>query len=146
MSVGRKPRKPLRRLSSLRRGAPVKARNPKRRASEFARCYGSRARVNWIRSLPCVGCAGYPSENAHTGKNHAGYKADADTIAPLCRRCHRAYDEHRAPFDTAFARKAVQVHAAFRAAQWERMGQFTPLAAIVPGVVADLLERAEDDA
>jgi hypothetical protein len=51
-----------------------------------------------------------------------GYKGDAESVVPMCRPCHQAYDEHRAPFDTALAREAVQLHAAVTAAQWDRMG------------------------
>jgi hypothetical protein len=65
------------------------ARNGARRDREFARAYGSTERVILVQSLPCVVCAATPCENAHTGRNHAGYKADADTIVPLCPAHHR---------------------------------------------------------
>lgn len=35
---------------------PIKKRNAKRRASEFARCYHSRARVAFVKSMPCLYC------------------------------------------------------------------------------------------
>jgi hypothetical protein len=110
------------RRTPLTRRARVKPVNPTRKARAFARAYGSRERVRWVQSLPCVGCGGGPSDNAHTATGGTGYKADAETIAPLCRPCHQAYDQHRAPFDTALAREAVQLQAAVTAAQWDRMG------------------------
>jgi hypothetical protein len=68
-----------------------KPRPRKRSASEFARIYGSKARVAWVKSLPCVvgngSCAG-PTENAHTTTGGMGRKAEAGTIVPLCRWHH----------------------------------------------------------
>lgn len=75
-----------------RRRKPLAKRNAKRRTSEFARCYGSRARVAWVKAQPCVvgslGCDG-PSQNAHTANGGMGRKADADTIVPMCDGHHR---------------------------------------------------------
>jgi hypothetical protein len=69
-------------------------RRKKRSASEFARIYGSKARVEWIKAQPCLiarmgcdGCAG-PIENAHNGTGGMGRKADAASIVPLCRAHH----------------------------------------------------------
>lgn len=96
------PRKAIRRMSEKKRASlkgPVfstiskrsespRKRNPKRKASEFRRCYGSRERVLFVKGLPCSACggAGY-SENAHVppkGEAGTGYKADYRFIAPLC--------------------------------------------------------------
>lgn len=58
-------------------------------ARAYARKYGSKARVEFVRSLPCAACGvvGY-SENAHVPpKSEAGgtgRKADYRFIAPLC--------------------------------------------------------------
>lgn len=64
------------------------ARKSKRKPSEFARIYGSKARVEWVKSLPCGACyvAGY-TENAHLtpkGEKGTGYKGHHRFIAPLC--------------------------------------------------------------
>ena len=66
-----------------------KAVNPARRKREWDRAYGSKERVQWVRTLPCVACGrvGF-SENAHVtntdksggGSRRAGYQC----IAPLC--------------------------------------------------------------
>ncbi len=100
----------------MRRGGPMK-RSPMRKrsrsASEFARVYGSKERVEWVKSLPCVGCGIGPSVNAHTVGGGTSRKADAETIAPLCHWCHLKYDQHRAPFDTE-ASRALMIVAAVR--------------------------------
>lgn len=80
-------RKPIKRSGSpiKRSGRPRKS-NPKRRRSEFARCYHSKERVEFVKSLPCAACGvqGY-SENAHVlGNGGMSRKADYTTIAPLC--------------------------------------------------------------
>lgn len=81
----------------------IRARNPKRQRQEFARAYGSEARVEWVKSQPCAVCrvGGY-TENAHCPpKSHAGgtgRKADSRFIVPLCGDrigtigCHGMYD------------------------------------------------------
>ena len=75
--------------TSITRRTPIRPRNAKRRAKNWPRMYGSPERVQFVASLPCCVCATIPSENAHTGRNHMGYKADAATIVPLCAPCHR---------------------------------------------------------
>ena len=73
----------------MRRTA-LKARNERRRASEFARAYGSEARVMAIKALACYACVkGWPSENAHLGNGGMGRKADWTEIVNLCADCHR---------------------------------------------------------
>jgi hypothetical protein len=119
----------------LRRGAPMKRtgriKPRKRSASEFARVYGSRARVAWIKGLPCIACVaasplfGMPgaslSHNAHTVSGGQGRKADAATIVPLCASHHRRYDEYKAPFDYEPARDAMKRAAARIDAEWDRI-------------------------
>lgn len=87
-----KRRTPLKATAPLRRSGPIKKR--KRKASEWSRIYGSKARVEWVKSLPCSVrlCAvltAAPSENAHIETGGMGRKANADTIIPLCRGHHR---------------------------------------------------------
>ncbi len=76
----------------------VKKRNAGRRVSEFARAYGSRARVQFVKQYAClVGdayCIGEPIDNAHTIGGGMGRKADATTIVPLCRYHHRELHRH----------------------------------------------------
>lgn len=43
-------RSPLRRTGRLARRKPVKKVNAQRRASEFARAYGSTERVEWVKT------------------------------------------------------------------------------------------------
>lgn len=84
------PRKPIPRRSPMKRGGKIAPK--KRSASEFARIYGSRARVAWVKTLRCcvhtLGCIG-PIDNAHTENGGMGRKADARTIVPLCNHLHR---------------------------------------------------------
>ena len=100
----------------------------KRKPSEFARIYGSKARVEWVKSLPCCVCrlrglleknqhAG-ESYNAHTENGGMGYKAGYETIAPLCARHHMQFDQHIAPFDKPSMRLAVRALAADTHAAW----------------------------
>ncbi len=93
----------------------AKRKSWKRKPSEFKRIYGSKARVEFVKSLACAACSvvGY-SENAHVlGNGGTGRKADYKTIAPLCGQhpmnirpgnyyaagCHYLYDN--APFSIA---------------------------------------------
>lgn len=70
---------------------PLRAKNAKRAASEFARCYHSEERVEWVRSLPCVvgGCRNDSIENAHIEGDGTSRKAGYEKIVPLCRTHHR---------------------------------------------------------
>lgn len=76
--------------------------NPKRRKSEYARAYHSKARSAFVASLPCQMCFRVgPSDNAHVGKEGkgAGRKANYNQIAALCRTCHSAFDNGWFPFE-----------------------------------------------
>jgi hypothetical protein len=66
-----------------------KARNEKRRASEFARCFHSAERVAFVQGLPCVVSGESPCENAHIAGDGIGRKAGYDKIIPLAPRLHR---------------------------------------------------------
>lgn len=96
--------------------SPVKRSNPARKKKEFARCYHSRARVAFVKSLDCAacGCSGH-SENAHVlGNDGMGRKAGYQTVAPLCGAhpsryvpgivigCHEYFDRCRSRFDASF--------------------------------------------
>ena len=87
----------------------------KRSASEFARIYGSRERVEWVKTLPCavascgLSCGPCDGEihNAHTVSGGKGRKADAATVAPLCAKHHAAFDQYKPPFDTRESRAVI---------------------------------------
>lgn len=75
----------------MQRRSKPKARNPKRRAKEFVRCYHSAERVEFVKSLPCLVCGPrtcVPIENAHIVGDGMGRKAGYDTIVPLCKELH----------------------------------------------------------
>lgn len=76
----------IKRKTKLKAGKPIKAK--KRSASDFARVYGSKARVEFVKSLPCVACNATPSDNAHIKSGGMGRKADYTDIVPLCSKCH----------------------------------------------------------
>jgi len=106
------PRKPVRWLQRSTR--PIKAK--KRKPSEFARIYGSRKRVRWMKSQPCVFCAGLSpffsrtdgsSHNAHTEHDGMGRKGSYLGIIPLCPTHHKRYDERLAPPHLPTIRKAL---------------------------------------
>ena len=76
--------------SPLRRGTKrIKARNAKRRTSEFARCYRSKRYLRHIHAHPCYACGKHgETDAAHGESGGMGYKAGWETLLPLCRRCH----------------------------------------------------------
>ena len=65
-------------------------KNAKRAASEFTRCYGSKARVKAVKAMPCVVpyCGYWRSfgcENAHVpSKSGTSRKGDAKHVVPCC--------------------------------------------------------------
>jgi hypothetical protein len=87
----------LRRKSYLKRHAPLRpgsrklGTNRKRKATRFARNYGSLTRVLWFKSLPCV-CEGlHPACYGETQNSHTRSKAvegDAEDIIPQSAGCH----------------------------------------------------------
>lgn len=88
----KRPRKALK-LSTKRipRSARPKARNAKRKASEWTRAYGSQARVAFVKELWCIvglsTCRG-ACHNAHIEGDGMGRKANADKVVPLCPTHH----------------------------------------------------------
>lgn len=108
-------KKPLQRSSPPKRSSRVKNVNRRRKAKEFARAYGSKERVTWVKARPCEACnvIGY-SGNAHLlGNGGAGRKGRHTTIGALCGPrpaahdfvwpgCHSLYDEHRSSFNQIF--------------------------------------------
>ncbi len=107
------------RKTPMRRGGRIKAK--KRKPSEFARIYGSKARVEFVKGLPCVACGGtaYCSENHHIEGDGVARKAHYTLIIPLCPGCHLAWHH--------FGRRYVESHGGFlsdrAAAETERLWQ-----------------------
>ena len=79
----------------IRRTKPIKRSGriaPKSRtAGEFARIYGSKARVRWVKAQPCVSCGEGPCQNHHTQNGGLSRKSDYVHIVPLCAHCHHAH-------------------------------------------------------
>lgn len=89
--------KPIKRTARLRNGCRIKPVNRKRKASRFARNYGSSERAQWVNSHPCIcggqhpACAGR-TVNAHlVSKAHRGTAAD---VVPLSDGCHTEQHQH----------------------------------------------------
>lgn len=66
----------------------------KRKPSEFARIYGSKERVAWVTSQPCIACHRTACDGHHITVKGMGIKADYDQIIPLCRSHHSAIHAH----------------------------------------------------
>jgi hypothetical protein len=81
---------------------PMKKTNRKRRVSEFARCYHSQGRVEWVKAQPCVVSGYTPCDNAHIEGDGAGRKAAFDKIVPLARKHHRELHKGRAAFEKKY--------------------------------------------
>lgn len=126
------------RKTPLRRKTPLQSK-PKRKprsAEEYARIYGSKERVAFVKALPCLYCcavhplialAWHPdaenrvySENAHTVTGGKGRKADADTIVPLCPTHHRMYDRREKLLGNPEVRAYLQSKAPEVEAMWRR--------------------------
>lgn len=94
----------------------VRKVNPKRRAKEWARAYGSKERVRFVAALPCcVTSAEHTpgeSENHHIENGGKSRRADARFIVPLCRLHHRVlHDCGRQTFERAFCTNLKRVAA-----------------------------------
>lgn len=103
----------------IARGAKPKAVNAVRKRREFQRTYHSKARVEWVKSQPCVACRRMGSVNAHTTGGGMSRKGDYTTIVPLCHVDHVRYDEYLAPFDQPFVRELVASAAALTEKRWQ---------------------------
>ncbi len=134
-------RKPIKRGKPPKRSGRIKPK--KRSASEFARIYGSKERVAWVKSQPCVYCNALspffgesqrgPSHNAHTVTGGMGRKAGFETIVPLCASHHRRYDEHLKPFDDPDLRHILKtIWARSIAARWDMHVLRNALASLLP--------------
>ena len=99
-------RKPLKRKASLKTRKPIPKKNKKRADANYARAYGSKARVAFIKTLACGVCGTTPSDNAHIhgSKSGMGRKGPYTDIIPLCQSCHTLYDEYKLKLDPAALR------------------------------------------
>lgn len=103
--------------------------NRQRREKEFARAYGGKARVEFVKALGCCICKATPSDNAHLpSRSGMSRKGDAERIVPLCRLHHRelhergqASVEQRHGIDLDIWAEAVTI--AWEARQNERQGE-----------------------
>lgn len=98
-------------FSTITKRSKIKTRNPKRRAREFARAFGSEERVAFVQGLPCcvAGCRVGPCDNAHSSGGGAGRKGDATTVIPLCRGHHR--EQHQIGAGSFAIRYALNLRA-----------------------------------
>ena len=115
---------------ALRSRKRIRPRNPERRASEWARAFGSRVRVLFVAALPCrvpICRTEQRSENAHATTGGTSRKADADKILPLCRRHHR--ELHGIGRRTFEARHGIDLLACAEWTEWKwrQAGDFPDL-------------------
>lgn len=99
-----KRRAPLKRRTPLRRKTRLRSSNPKRKRTEWQRAYHSKARVEFVKRLPCAlsDVIGLPARvNAHTKSGGVGRKADYTTIIPLTPHLHEL--QHRQGWRATFA-------------------------------------------
>jgi hypothetical protein len=96
------------------------------KAAEFARCFHSEERVEFVAGLPCRGTCGgrSPCENAHVGPKGAGMgrRGDYDQIAPLCHECHDNLHRGR----LAVSRSYLLMCAEFTQAAWREHQNLKP--------------------
>lgn len=80
----------LRRRTSLRRGAWLVQRTPLRRRRLSP---ASEAQRQKVAGKACLACGRRPSDPAHLVPRSLGGCDDPDCVVPLCRPCHRAFDQ-----------------------------------------------------
>lgn len=88
--------------------------------SETLRIYGPEERRAFVNSLPCCWCGKEgETENAHVVTGGTGRKSDYTNIAPLCRVCHREYDQWRGDFTIEGTREIVRTAAIRTEVLWQ---------------------------
>lgn len=109
-----KPAKP----KALRKSR-VNSVNAKRKAEEFARCYHSVERVEFVKALPCVVTLKSPSENAHIKSGGMGRKAGYRFIVPMsAEKHHELHDIGIATFLRKYPWVNLEESAARTEAAW----------------------------
>lgn len=124
-------KKPLQSKKGLASGAGPKRKkminavNKKRKKKEFARTYDSVEYVKHLHQFPCEVCGVYGwTVAAHTETGGTGYKADADTLVPLCgsrpdvKGCHEQLDD----YEIEEHRLRLQRRAKHFYRQWQKQG------------------------
>jgi hypothetical protein len=147
--IQRKTRMPARGKGKLRPAKPLKKHNPKRQAKTKERAYGGQTRKDWIALHGCLACGRAPSVNAHTRHPSSGgsYKGDACAVVPLCVEHEREKHQHgedtfNAKYRSPLCGLTLAEWAVEYDRSWRAFSGLTPLSAIVPGVLADLIEDA----
>ncbi len=126
--------KPAKRIKKARKAivrTPMKKKKPS--AKETTRSMGTKARREFVASLPCAACGvvGY-SQNAHLlGNGGKGRKKHHTTIGPLCGPRpnrysdttylghHALYDKYRIEFDFDFPHFYAEAVAAETEELWQ---------------------------
>lgn len=143
----------------IKRKARIRPRNQKRYQRNLERAYqGDEGRADFVKLLPCLVCARTPSENAHVTNGGMSRKGDADLNVPLCGDAinghHREYDEGKRSFVAKYAVElgsltmrewAARVETAWQEFKAQRT-DLTPLSAIVPAVIATIMETSHAEA
>lgn len=104
--------KGLRRKTRLRAKKRLNPVNPERRERLRLQQFGGPHRDR-IVALPCAACgARPPSDPAHTRpRGMGGVKGRWWEIVPLCRHCHREFDEYRGRFADREVRRELELRA-----------------------------------
>lgn len=107
----------------------VSINRKKRKPSEFARIYGSRERVRWVKSEPCIATLGGkmaacygPIDNAHVTRDDqggTGRKSGYRCIAPCCRRHHNILHVMGARFFEENYAVSLEAQAMQTEARWQ---------------------------
>lgn len=94
----------MRRRRAIERGSGPSRRTPLRPGGRIERRSGLRrtgftgaspAQRRRVAAEGCLVCGGRPCDPAHLVPRAAGGCDHADCVVPLCRACHRAFDEGR---------------------------------------------------
>lgn len=78
-------RTPLRAKKDLARKRWSHRPDPEKKVARFARQFGSRERLEWLKGFPCVSCGGRATDASHV--RHGPTKT-ASEMVPQCHRCH----------------------------------------------------------
>lgn len=110
--------------SSVPRKTAVKKKNARRKASEFERCYLSKERVEFVKSLPCFASGVRGNiDNAHVardGSEGMGRKGGYRCIAPLSREAHRLLHRNPTRFYNTFGAFDWSAAAAWTEREWQK--------------------------
>lgn len=135
--------------SRLRRRKKLKARNPARRAKEWARSYHSEERCFYVSAiLSCIvpWCQQDEDEyldNAHAHTGGVGRKGPYTEIFPACRKHHTDHDHGRDRFAAAFGVDPDEV-ASLTEESWLAYGPDVVARAKADGRYARWLSRHEE--